>query len=94
MSYRDELEAVVEAEQAIRARIALRVAQEQGQPAGDAPTEAQMEAADEAIIAWAEQGEEEQDERAFRPQTPLQRLLAEHRALCERILDIRDRRLS
>ncbi|KRE17653.1 hypothetical protein ASE63_00105 [Bosea sp. Root381] len=94
MSYRDELESVLEAEQAFRSRIALRLAEERGEPAGDAPSAAQMQAADEAIAAWVDEGEEEQDSRAFRPLTPLQTLLAEHRAICERILDIRDRRLS
>lgn len=94
MSYRDELESVLDAEQAFRIRIALRLAEERGEPVDDSPSEVQLQAAEQAIAAWAEQGEEEQDSRAFRPLTPLQALLQEHRALCERILDIRDRRLS
>jgi hypothetical protein len=95
MAYTDELEAVLEAEQALRCRIALRIAQERGEPGADIPLEHQMHAADAAIEAWGDEGEEEDhDIRAFRPLTPLQTLLAEHRAICDRILDIRDRRLS
>lgn len=94
MAYRDELEPVLEAEQALRRRIALLLAQERGEPADEAPSEPQMHAAEEAIDAWSEEGEEAHDSRAFRPLTPLEALLAEHRAVCDRILDIRDRRLS
>lgn len=94
MAYIDELALVIEAEQALRRRIALRIAQEQGDPASDAPRDHQLRAADEAIEAWASEAEDEHDARAFRPLTPLQELLAEHRAICDRILDIQDRRLS
>ena len=94
MAYTDELEAVLEAEQGLRRRIALCIALERGEPGADALLEHQMQAADEAIEAWVEGAEEEHDARAFRPPTPLQALLAEHRAICDRILDIRDRRLS
>ncbi len=94
MAYIDELELVLEAEQALRRRIALRIAQEHGEPAADALREHQIQAADEAIEAWVGEAEDEHDARAFRPLTPLQELLAEHRAICDRILDIQDRRLS
>ena len=94
MAYIDELELVLEGEQALRRQIALRIAQEQGEPAAEAPREHHVRAADEAIEAWAGEAEDEHDARAFRPLTPLQQLLAEHRAICERILDIQDRRLS
>lgn len=94
MAYTDELEAVLEAEQTLRRRIALLLARERGEPADEAATEPQMRAADAAIDAWGEAGEDEHDSRAFRPLTPLQTLLAEHRAVCDRIHDIRDRRLS
>ncbi|HEV7259515.1 MAG TPA: hypothetical protein VGN82_17175 [Bosea sp. (in: a-proteobacteria)] len=94
MAYIDELELVLEAEQALRRRIALRLAKERGDSVVDAPSEQDVLAADEAIGAWAAEAEDEHDARAFRPLTPLQELLAEHRALCDRILDIQDRRLS
>lgn len=94
MAYVDELERVLEAEQALRCRIALRLAQEQGEPAATSLQEHHIRAADEAIEAWASEAEDEHDARAFRPLTPLQELLAEHRAICDRILDIQDRRLS
>jgi hypothetical protein len=94
MAYIDELELVLEAEQTLRRRIALRIAQERGDSVADAPLEHQMRAADEAIEAWAADAEDDHDARAFRPLTPLQELLAEHRAICDRILDIQDRRLS
>ncbi len=94
MAYTDELEAVLEAEQALRRRIALSLAQERGEAAGAALLEHQMQAADAAIEYWLDEAEDAHDAHAFRPLTPLQSLLAEHRAVCERILDIRDRRLS
>ncbi|HEY5796018.1 MAG TPA: hypothetical protein VIU82_13460 [Bosea sp. (in: a-proteobacteria)] len=94
MAYRDELELVLEAEQALRRRIALRIAQERGEPVAETLRQHQIQAADEAIEAWVEDAEEAHDARAFRPLTPLQELLAEHRAICDRILDIQDRRLS
>ncbi len=94
MAYTDELEPLIALEQDLRRRIALRIAQENGAPARPSPSEDELAAADEAIAAWAEQGEDEHDLRAFRPIGPLQTLLADHQALFERILDIRDRRLS
>jgi hypothetical protein len=94
MAYIDELELVLEAEQVLRRRIALRIAQERGDAVGDVPRQHQMQAADEAIEAWVGEAEDEHDARAFRPLTPLQELLTEHRAICDRILDIQDRRLS
>lgn len=94
MAYRDELERVLEAEQALRRRIALRIAQERGDAVTGALREHQIQAADEAIEAWAEEAQEAHDAQAFRPLTPLQQLLAEHRAICDRIFDIQDRRLS
>lgn len=94
MAYTDELEPLLTRAHELRRQIALRIAEEAGTPAGDAPSEDQMQAADEAIAAWAAEGEDEQDMRAFRPIGPLQVLLAEHGAICDRILDIRDRRLS
>ena len=94
MSYVDELEPLLRLEQELRRTIALSLAEESGQRPVDAPTEEQLLAADEAIAAWAEEVDFEQDMRAFRPLTPLQTLLAEHLGICERIVDIRDRRLS
>ena len=92
MSYTDELEAVLDAEQALRLKIAREIAQERGE--ADASSDPSLDNADAAIEAWAADGEEDHDARAFRPLTPLQVLLADHRAICDRILDIRDRRLS
>lgn len=94
MRYTDELEPLLEREQALRREIALRIALETGQPERESPSEADMHAADEAIEAWQQDGEDDQDMRAFRPIGPLQHLLIEHLAICERIMDIRDRRLS
>lgn len=94
MAYADELDAVIAAEQGLRRRIAERIALEQG-ASGEGPLSPQhLAAADAAIENWAEAGEEELDPQAFRPLTPLQDILAEHRAVCDRILDIRDRRLG
>lgn len=94
MAYTDELEAMLAYEQALRDRIAMRIAREQGVAEGTPLSEAHRMAADEAIAAWAESGEEEFDPHAFRPVGPLQELLAEHLAIVERIMDERDRRLS
>ena len=94
MAYTDELEPLIALEQDLRRRIALQIAAENGTPARPSPTEDELAAADEAIAAWVEAGEDEQDMRAFRPIGPLQALLADHQAIFERILDIRDRRLS
>jgi len=89
--YSDELDAVIAAEQRLRGEIAGVIAREEGATAASGR---HLAAADAAIDAWAEEGEEALDQRAFRPLTPLQELLAEHRALLERIADIQDRRLS
>ncbi len=94
VAYTDELEPLIALEQELRRKIALRIAEESGAPLGPSPSEDQLAAADEAIASWAEEGEDEQDMRAFRPVGPLQALLADHRTIFERILDIRDRRLS
>ncbi|MFA6965380.1 hypothetical protein [Bosea sp. (in: a-proteobacteria)] len=94
MAYTDELEPVLEAEHALRLRIARRIAEEGGELGADTPLEPHLQAADGAIEAWGAEDEDEHDARAFRPLTPLQQLLAEHRAICDRIADIRDRRLS
>lgn len=94
MAYTDELEPVLEAEHALRLRIARRIAEEGGELGADIPLERHLRAADEAIEAWGGEGEDEHDARAFRPLTPLQQLLAEHQAICDRIADIQDRRLS
>jgi hypothetical protein len=93
MAYTDELPALIELEQALRRKIAVRIAEEAGAPAG-VPSSEQMSAADHAIADWAERGEDDQDLRAFRPIGPLTELLANHATVVERILDIRNRRLS
>lgn len=92
--YTDELEPLLAAEQALRLKIALRIAQEAGAPAGAAPTQDEMAAADEAIALWQADGEDDEDLRAFRPLGPLQQLLIDHAMVCDRIADVRDRRLS
>ncbi|WP_148663526.1 hypothetical protein [Bosea vaviloviae] len=94
MAYTDELEPLLAFERELRRKIALRIAEEAGEQPGGAPSEHQIAVADEAIANWIEAGEEDQDMRAFRPIGPLQQLLADHALICERILDIRDRRLS
>jgi hypothetical protein len=94
MAYTDELEPLLALEQELRRKIALRIAEEAGEQSGCDPSENQIAVADEAIANWIEAGEEDQDMRAFRPIGPLQQLLADHAQICERILDIRDRRLS
>jgi hypothetical protein len=92
--YTDEIEPLLEAEQALRLEIALRIAQEAGAPARAAPTHEELAAADEAIALWQADGEDDADLRAFRPLGPLQDLLIDHAMVCDRIADIRDRRLS
>jgi hypothetical protein len=94
MRYTDPLEPMLRREEELRLSIALRLVEETGAPPPPSPSADQLAAADEAIAAWAAQGEEEQDERAFRPIGPLQRLLAEHREVVELIVEERDRRLS
>lgn len=94
MRYTDELDAVIAHAEALRRRIAERLAEEAGAPVESSPTQAQFAAADAAIEAWFSEGEEEQDLRAFREIGPLQQLLAEYIETVERIEDIRDRRLS
>lgn len=92
--YSDELEAVLAYEQALRRRIAERVAVESGAPVRGELSHEHVAAADAAIESWQREGEEAQDLNAFRMIGPLQELLAEHRAILDRIDDIRDRRLS
>ena len=92
--YSDELEAVIAAEQALRRRIAECIAEENGTPVRGELSHEQVAAADDAIEMWQSAGEEEQDLNAFRMIGPLQELLAEHRAVMDRIDDIQDRRLS
>lgn len=94
MAYTDELDPLIGLEQELRRKIALRIAEEAGAPASEQPTEAQFATADEAIEAWQDEGEDDQDMRAFRPIGPLQTLLDDHRSVVDRIFDIRDRRLS
>lgn len=93
-SYTDELEAVMAAEQRVRGEIAIVIARDDAGADRASRSPRHLAAADAAIDAWAEEGEEALDQRAFRPLTPLQEMLAEHRALLERIADIQDRRLS
>ncbi len=94
MRYTDELDALRAARDALRRRIAERLALEAGAPADGASLEAWLTAADEAIETWESEGEEAQDSRAFRPIGPLQDLLADHASLVERIAETLDRRLS
>ncbi|MGX5736301.1 hypothetical protein [Bosea thiooxidans] len=94
MRYTDELDAVIAHAEALRRRIAERVAEEAGSPVSGSPTQAQFAAADAAIEAWFSEGEEEQDLRAFRAIGPLQQLLADYAETVERIEEMRDRRLS
>lgn len=94
MPYTDPLEPMLQREEALRRQIALRLVEEAGATPPPSPSADHLAAADEAIAAWAEQGEEEQDQRAFRAMGPLQELLAEHLEILERILDERDRRLG
>lgn len=94
MRYTDELDTLRVARDDLRRQIAERLALEAGMPCDGAFLETWLTAADEAIEAWENEGEEAQDSRAFRPIGPLQDLLAEHAALVERIADALDRRLS
>ncbi|MBD3844190.1 hypothetical protein IED13_00665 [Bosea sp. SSUT16] len=92
--YTDELAAIVAYEQELRRRIGERLALERGESTRDGLSEEQVALAEAAILAWQQQGEEEQDLHAFRAMGPLQELLVEHRAALDRIDDIHDRRLS
>ncbi len=94
MPYTDPLEPMLERAEALRHQIARRLVEESGAPPPPSLSADQLAAADEAIAAWTEQGEEEQDQRAFRPIGPLQELLAEHREMIDRIVELQDRRLS
>jgi len=85
---------MLERAEELRRQIARRLVEEAGAPPPPSLSADQLAAADEAIAAWEEQGEEEQDERAFRPIGPLQELLAEHRDMVARIVELQDRRLS
>ncbi|WP_306226506.1 hypothetical protein [Bosea beijingensis] len=93
MRYTDELDALRAARDALRHRIAERLALEAGASIEGA-LETWLTASDEAIETWESEGEEAQDSRAFRPIGPLQDLLADHAALVERIAETLDRRLS
>lgn len=92
--YSDELGTLLELEQTLRGKIALLVAAADHPAGSSAPPGAAMAMADEAIAAWCDGGEEDQDMRAFRPLSPLQQALADHRMVIDRIVDLRDRRLS
>lgn len=92
--YTDEGEALIAAASELRLQIARRIAEEAGHPPAGAPDRAQLEAADAAIAAWTNGGEEEQDPAAFRPIGPLQSLLGDYCGLIARIDDWRDRQLS
>lgn len=92
--YADEIEALLELEQALRWKIALRIAQENELEASAEVSEALLAATENAIAAWSDGGEDDADLGAFRPLGPLQQLLADHRLIVERIADLRDRRLS
>ncbi|SEG83446.1 hypothetical protein [Bosea lathyri] len=94
MAYTDELEPLLSVEQDLRLMIAQRIAEEAGAPTGATANEEHTAAADEAIASWAREDEDDHDMRAFRPLGPLQKLLVAHADLVDRIIDIRDRRLS
>lgn len=94
MPYTDPLEPMLDRAEQLRQEIASRLVEEAGAPRPPSLSADHLTAADEAIAAWAELGEEEQDQRAFRPIGPLQQLLAEHREMVERIAELQDRRLS
>lgn len=94
MPYTDPLEPLLQREEELRHRIALRLVEEAGAAPPPSPSADHLAAADEAIAAWGEQGEEEQDQRAFREIGPLQELLAEYQQIVERIAEERDRRLG
>ena len=92
--YSDEYDVLTELAQQLRLAIARRLALEAGLPDRSAPGQEQLAAADAAIAAWAETGEEQLDPAAFRPTGPLQRLLADYTGIVARIEDVLDRRLS
>lgn len=94
MAYTDPLEPMLQRADELRRQIALRLVEEAGATPPPTLSAEHLAAADEAIAAWAEQGEEEQDQRAFRAMGPLQELLAEHLEIVERIVEERDRRLG
>ena len=94
MPYTDPLEPLLQREEELRHEIARRLVEEAGAPPPPTLSAEHLAAADAAIADWEEQGEEEWDQRAFRAMGPLQRLLAEHREIVERIVDERDRRLG
>lgn len=94
MPYTDPLESLLQREEKLRHEIARRLVEEAGAPPPPALSADHLAAADEAIAAWEEQGEEEQDQRAFRDIGPLQELLAEYQDILERIVEERDRRLG
>lgn len=94
MPYTDPLEPMLQRADELRRRIALRLVEEAGAPPPPSLSEDHLTAADAEIAAWEEQGEEEQDQRAFREIGPLQELLAEYQGIVERIVEERDRRLG
>lgn len=94
MPYTDPLEPMLHRADELRRQIALRIVEEAGATPPPSPSADHLAAADEAITAWEEQGEEEQDQRAFRDIGPLQELLAEYQEIVERIVEERDRRLG
>ena len=94
MPYTDPLEPMLQREEKLRHEIARRLVEEAGAPPPPTLSADHLAAADAAIAEWAEHGEEEWDQRAFRAMGPLQQLLAEHQQIMERILDERDRRLG
>jgi hypothetical protein len=94
MAYTDPLEPMLQRQEELRHEIVRRLVEEAGAPPPPLLSPDHLAAADEAIAAWAEQGEEEQDQRAFRAMGPLQELLAEHLEIVERIVEERDRRLG
>lgn len=94
MPYTDPLEPMLDRAEELRQEIARRLVEEAGAPQPPSLSAEHLAAADAAITAWAEQGEEEQDQRAFRPMGPLQQLFAEHQEMVEWIVELQDRRLS
>ncbi|MCV9941154.1 hypothetical protein OIU35_32810 [Boseaceae bacterium BT-24-1] len=94
MPYTDPLEPMLQRADELRHQIALRLVEEAGATPPPSPSADHLAAADEAIAVWDEQGDEEQDQRAFRDIGPLQELLAEYQGIVERIVEERDRRLG
>jgi hypothetical protein len=92
--YTDPLDPLLDREAELRRAIARRIAEEAVHPPAPAVSQDQLAAAEDAIAAWAAEGEEEQDLRAFRPLGPLQELLAEHAQIVEQIAEMRERRLG